>query len=153
MPTLDDIYHKFGFASEAAQLLETQLGNMLFAASAIEGGLLAAPDVARAEDLISSVNRHTLGQLLKSLRKSHEPIDNLEALLTRALAERNRLVHSFYREHNFRKNSEEGRALMMIDLECIHDVLLEAYTAVLRLSGVDLADSEGCDIPTRHLPI
>ncbi len=29
MPALEDVYGKFGFAAEAAQLLETQLGNML----------------------------------------------------------------------------------------------------------------------------
>lgn len=37
MPTLDDVYCKFGFASEAAQLLETELGNMLLIAGATEG--------------------------------------------------------------------------------------------------------------------
>lgn len=31
MPGLDDIYRKFGEAAEAAQLLETELGNMLVA--------------------------------------------------------------------------------------------------------------------------
>jgi hypothetical protein len=29
MLTLDDVYSKFGEAAEAAQLLETELGNML----------------------------------------------------------------------------------------------------------------------------
>jgi hypothetical protein len=29
MPTLDDIYRKFGEVSEAAQLVETELGTML----------------------------------------------------------------------------------------------------------------------------
>ena len=29
MPNLDDVYRKFGETSEAAQLLETELGNIL----------------------------------------------------------------------------------------------------------------------------
>jgi hypothetical protein len=29
MPTLDDVFRKFGETAEAAQLLETELGNLL----------------------------------------------------------------------------------------------------------------------------
>ena len=35
MPTLDDVYRKFGEASEAAQLLETELGTMLLTVGAV----------------------------------------------------------------------------------------------------------------------
>jgi hypothetical protein len=31
MPTLNEVYRKFGEVAEAAQLLETELGNMLIA--------------------------------------------------------------------------------------------------------------------------
>ena len=51
---------------------------------------------------------------------------------------RNRLSHSFYREHNFRRNSGDGRALMMQDLETIHAVILEAYKQLMLLQGTDL---------------
>ena len=59
----------------------------------------------------------------------------------------------FTREHNFRRNSDEGRALMLQDLEGIHSALLDAYKAVLALSGVDLDAASGMQLPTRHLPI
>jgi hypothetical protein len=36
-------------------------------------------------------------------------------------------------QHNFRRNSEEGRARMLDDLESIHDTLLHAYKAVMLL--------------------
>jgi hypothetical protein len=46
---------------------------------------------------------------------------------------------------------------MLKDLEQIHDVLLEAYKAVMLLSGVDLdalaKEGKGKILPTSHLPI
>lgn len=153
MPSLDDVYLKFGFASETAQLLETELGNMLLTAGAIDAGLIESPDAKRAADLLTFINRQTLGQLLKSLNQSTDSLTELEAVLSRALEERNRLSHSFYREHNFRRNSEEGRAVMMKDLDSIHDTILDAYKAVMRLSGIDLEKVTSGVLPTRHAPI
>ena len=66
---------------------------------------------------------------------------------------RNRLSHSFYREHNFRRNSDEGRALMVQDLGAIHSALLDAYKAVLALDGIDLDSMGDVSLPTRHVPI
>ncbi len=99
------------------------------------------------------VNRQTLGQLLKSLGRTNDSIDQLEDVLKEALRQRNRLSHSFYRQHNWRRNSEEGRAVMMDDLETIHDSILVAYKAVMRLSGIDLDAVTLERLPTGHLPI
>jgi len=114
---------------------------------------LTAPNPERASDLLAIINRHTLGQLLKSLNDKTQSLDELESLLSKALEERNRLLHSFYRQHNFRRNSDEGRALMLKDLESIHDALLDAYKAIMLLSGVDLDAPGEYKAPTRHLPI
>jgi len=153
VPTLDDVYRKFGFASEAAQLLETELGNMLLMAGVVEADLIDNPDPSRAAELVTFINRQTLGQLINSLNRSTDSLEELESLLTHALKERNRLSHSFFREHNFRRNSEEGRAVMMADLESIHAAILEAYKAVMLLSGVDLDEAVLKGLPTRHVPI
>ncbi|HVA16441.1 MAG TPA: hypothetical protein VMV59_01880 [Candidatus Dormibacteraeota bacterium] len=153
MPSLDDVYRKFGETAEAAQLIETELGTMLLAARCTEEGLLENKNPARATDILGSVNRHTLGQLFKDLKNHAQSLDVLEDLLLRALKERNRLFHSFYRKHNFRRNSDEGRALMLEDLEVIHSVLLEAYRAIMKLSGVDLDAMTSVKLPKRHLPI
>jgi hypothetical protein len=138
VPTLDDIYRKFGETAEAAQLLETQLGTMLLLSRGAEDALFTDPNPELASNLHSTINRHTLGQLIKGLNSMPQSLDALESLLSNALQERNRLFHSFYRHHNFRRNSGEGRAPMLKDLESIHDTLLRAYKAVMLLSGVDL---------------
>jgi hypothetical protein len=44
VPTLDDVYRKFGETAEAAQLLETQLGNMLLLSHGAEAGLFTEPN-------------------------------------------------------------------------------------------------------------
>jgi hypothetical protein len=153
MPTLDDLYRKFGETAEAAQLLETELGNLLMMARCIDEGLLENKNPARAADILDCVNRNTLGQLLKNLNNRTQSLDALDTLLIKARDERNRFSHSFYREHNFRRNSDEGRALMLADLETVHSALLDAYKAVLALSGLNVDEMAEMQPPTRHLPI
>jgi len=157
MPTLDDVYRKFGQAAEAAQLLETQLGTMLLLTCGLQDGLLTDPNPDRAHDLYMTINRQTLGQLVKGLNDQTQSVDRLESLLAHALKERNRFFHSFYRQHNFRRNSDEGRALMLKDLEAIHDALIDAYKAVMLLDGVDLDALVATEVeysaPTDHVSI
>ena len=153
MPSLDDVYRKFGAASEAAQLLETELGNIFLFAGAVDQNLIEEPDEERATTLYNKINRQSLGQLLHGLRNSSESVDHLEGLLAKALKARNWLAHSFYRQHNFRRNSEDGRAKMLEDLAIIHHDLLDAYKAVMRLSGVDLDKVALDQLPTDHVPI
>jgi hypothetical protein len=153
MPTLEDVYQKFGFASEAAQLLETELGTILFMSGAIEKNLIEEQDPDAATALYNSINRKTLGQLLKGVKNTSMSVDHLEELLSKSLKERNRLAHSFYRQHNFRRNSEDGCQIMLNDLEKIHDVLLEAYKAVMLLSGIDLDKASPSNSPKGHVPI
>lgn len=153
MPTLDDVYWKFGYAAEAAQLLETELGTMLIIHGVVEENLVNQPDPNRAAELFRQIDKHTLGQLIIKLKVKNQSIANLEDVLAKALDERNRLFHSFYRQHNFRRNSDEGRQQMFDDLESIHKMLLNAYKAVMLLSGVDLDKVSATDLPTKHLPI
>jgi hypothetical protein len=153
MPTIDDVYRKFGDASEAAQLLETELGNALLELRAVEHDLLNNPKPDLAGEILKQINRSTLGSLLRNLTEKTSRFEKGAELLANALAERNRLAHSFYRQHNFRRNSEDGRAVMLADLEEIHSCILQAYEMVLLLGGVDLGALQGAALPTRHLKI
>ena len=114
---------------------------MLLHLNIVDEGLLSTPNPERATAIYKTINRSTLGQVIKKLKSNAQSIDGLdglENLLSDALVERNRLSHSFYRQHNLRRNSGEGRALMMADLDSIHTKLLDAYKAVMLLSGIDL---------------
>ena len=157
MPTLDDVYRKFGETSEAAQLLETELGTLLLVHRCIDAGLLENPDPSRATPIYDQISKQTLGRLIQSLGKVGASTVGLEQLLSDARVSRNRLAHSFYLKHNLRRNSDDGREVMLSDLEAIHKNLLDAYKAVLLLAGVDLeklvaAQGDGA-LPSGHLAI
>ncbi len=152
-PSLNDVYCKFGEVSEAVQLLETELGNLLLFSKAIEERLFVRKDRDVAKQILDKVNKSTLGQLLLQLRGNNEGLDKLNDILTIAKFERNRLIHSFYRQHNLRRNSVTGRLLMMQDLELIHDKVIMAYKEVSKLS-VGYTDKVKLEeLPTDYLPI
>lgn len=157
MATLDEVYRKFGEAFEAAQLLETELGTLLLEHKCIDAGLLENSDPVSATAIYDQINKRTLGQLIRSFGSIGDSIGNLEQVLDDALASRNRMAHSFYLRHNFRRNSDEGRDVMLRDLEMIHENILEAYKAVLLLSGVDIekfaVELPDLPLPAGHLPI
>ena len=159
MATFQELYAKFGETAEAAQLMEHELGNMLLEIEAEQKNLFTEIDVNRAKELIDNINSHTLGRLLKHLGQQTDLIDPLQAQLQFALAERNRLTHTFFRQHNLRRNSDGGRAKMLEDLEMLHATLLNAVVALMKLRGIDLeAISEELgdallELPSTHLPI
>ena len=84
MPTLDDVYRKFGEASEAAQLLETALGTLLVH-KCIDAGLFENPDPSRATAIYDQINKQTLGRLIRSLGKGRAdfPTEKAEPVLVR----------------------------------------------------------------------
>ncbi len=155
MPSIDDVHREFGSASETAQLLETELGTLLFEK---QGEALDLLDGTRSEDaqvLMASVNRSTLGQLIFKLQEvAGDQFAHASEQLAKALAARNRLVHSFFLKHNFRRNTSKGCAIMLADLEKIHEAVLVAYKLMLKISGFDL-DAMGLPpaLPTTHLKL
>ena len=152
MPNLEDVYRKFGETSEAAQLLETELGNILLFIQGKKANLILEPNKKLASDILQKINKSTLGQLLKKLGKSTSSLKKLNGLLQKALKERNRLSHTFYRQHNFRRNTENGCAAMIEDLEFIHTTILDAYIAIMAIQGIDVG-KENIPLPTKHVPI
>jgi hypothetical protein len=152
MANLDDVYRKFGETAEAAQLLETELGNILLIKEGSEIGLFEDQDEELARNILRKIERSTLGALLKSIEKKVGGPEVTKTIFEKALSERNRLSHSFYREHNFRRNSPEGCEIMLQDLEKIHEAILDAYKITLALSGIDV-ESLDLPLPTKHVPI
>ena len=138
MPTMDDIYRKFGDASEAAQLLETELGTHLLILQADEIDAFLGDRGEEATEILRRINRSTLGQVLRKLKGGHPQFNDADGVFAAALAARNRLAHSFYRRHGLGKFSDEGRVRMLEDLKQIHTTLLEAYKLALALGGIDI---------------
>lgn len=127
MATRDELYAKFGITAEAAQLFETELGTLLLCARGLESGWHLVPDGASGRELLREIDRSTLGGLLTKLKRHVEVDDHLSARFTSALAARNRLNHGFYERHSFKIQTDEGRDVMMADLEALHDELFTAW--------------------------
>lgn len=153
MPTLHDVYAKFGEAAEAAQLLETELGNLLLAAAIEAHGFRKTQNKALAKKILGDIDRKTMGQLIQALKNTNVPDEALQDLLAKALSERNRLNHSFYRAHNFRRNTEHGRMIMLADLKAIHECILTAYSAVLPIADVEIPEEILLKAQSGHLPL
>ncbi|GAB6910157.1 conserved hypothetical protein [Desulfosarcina cetonica] len=152
MTSLDDVYRQFGETAEAAQLLEVELGNIAIMHNLLDKNLIDEKSPDAAASIFQKINRSTLGQLLKQVGKSTDYIDEIYSKLDNALKVRNRLSHSFYREHNFRRNTEDGRLIMLNDLVKMHDLILDAYRELLEISNSEIFDFD-YPIPKEHINI
>jgi hypothetical protein len=119
-PDLYELYAQVGIASEIAQVLEVEAGNLALAYLTlfVKPGQQVTPaetDVFRA--VIEDVNRKTLGTMFRHLRGIATINPALLAIMDKALERRNYLTHHFFRTHNFAIQSAAGRAVMMKDLE------------------------------------
>ena len=153
MPNRDDVYRLFGETSEAAQLLETELGNILLVIQGTEANLFFGDRQSEAAEILRRINKSSLGQLLRKLQQKGQISEHAANLFARALAERNRLSHSFFLQHNFSLNSPGGCRIMLQDLESIHDTLQNAHKVALLISGIDLDSLRLTGLPTKRLPL
>ena len=135
MATLEEVHRKFGEVSMDAQLLEHELGTLNLEHKYNDTGLFENPDPNKATEIEKKINKRTFGTLKKNLEQDGESVEHIKQLLDNAVESRNRLTHRFYAYHKC--DSDNGRDVMLRDLEAIHKVLLEAFKEVLRLSGID----------------
>ncbi len=133
MTTLDNVYRKFGQASEAAQLLEVELVNVCLDYGFKSGQCV--DDMRKEFDLI---DRFTLEKLIKRLKSLGVINEENCVLIEKAKEARNDLSHNFYRRHGFRRLSEEGCQIMLENLEELHWKIFEGYRHVLLLSNIDI---------------
>jgi len=126
---LYELYAEFGIASEKAQLLEVDAGNVALSYFA----LFIKPDAITPEitdffiKIINDINKKTFGQLLKIIRTQMSIDKFIEVTITNALDKRNYLSHHFFRTHNFAINNELGRDEMILELKEIQNILDEAH--------------------------
>src|SRR4029079_1537839 len=67
MPTLEQVFCKFGEVAEATQLLETDLGTMMLHFKGVEHDLYAGDKSELATEICNQINKSTLGQLLRQV--------------------------------------------------------------------------------------
>ena len=153
MPSLEDLFAKFGETAEAGQLLEVELGNILLSDAGKLHGFDKVQNKVLARKIVEEIDRRTLGQLIQALRKRRTVPARFEMELEVALSDRNRLNHSFYMEHNLRKNSDQGRALMLADLGAIHENILNAYLTASTFSDINISPEALTSAQTGHLKL
>jgi hypothetical protein len=117
----EEVYCKFGIAAEAAQLFETDLGTLLLAVKGLDNGWHVHPNPKSARKVADQIDACTLGALLARLKERIVVDEQLEATFSSGLKARNRLMHEFFERHNFKIQSEDGRDLMIADLEGLHE--------------------------------
>lgn len=137
MATLDTVYWKFGYASEAAQLLEVELINVL-----IEYEINQGVEIPSLKKQFLEMDKFTLGRLDSILKKKGLADNETLQHVSLALTARNYLAHEFYRTHNFGKDTPQGRQKMFDDLKKVHVTIFEAYRKVLLISGIEIPPLE-----------
>lgn len=131
-----ELYAKYGIAAEAAQLFETELGTLLLGLRGLENDWHVLPDGAAAREALENIDRSTLGRLLSNLKR-HVTVDSdLEESFAFALKARNQLMHGFFERHNFRIRTEDGRKMMIADLDRLHGACFEAWRAASILTTI-----------------
>ncbi len=142
MPTMDDVFRKFGEVAEASQLLETEVGNCIFGVSPAD-----LTDTKKAELWRWINGKATLGAQIIRLKSqptgySFEISEEVSRLLDSARDDRNYICHSFYLKHNLRKFEEIGREFMILDLCKRHVTILRAWQALLKMTGTTIDISQ-----------
>ena len=151
MATRENVYCKFGITAEAAQLLETSLGTLLLSVEGLLNGWHEGTHGEEAAVALERIERRTVGTLLKELQKLVKFEGDLPALFSSALKTRNRLIHGFYERHDFKIQTDEGRDVMMADLEEMHTELFNAWRVAeamcnpIHLKVDELTDYDGFD--------
>lgn|GEM_PF-1297603 len=143
-PDLYELYAQFGMASEAAQVLEVEAGNLALAylAMSVEPTRVTPEETEVFRAVIEDVNRKTLGAMFRHLRGIAQIDPALTAVMDRALERRNYLTHHFFRTHNFAIQNAHGQSEMIGELRQIsadlyrgHQILSVMTDCVNHLAG------------------
>jgi hypothetical protein len=114
------VYAHFGLAVYLAQVLEHGLANALMCTELLPRR--AGKPVPRKQweeefnAFMEQQFKHTLGRLIQRLESITSVPDDLEDLLTEALAKRNFLAHHYFRERAEPLMSHSGREQMIAEL-------------------------------------
>jgi hypothetical protein len=127
MTTREELYARAGRGLEICQLLEKDIGTALLALD----GLITRSHLKPIPDeylrLREAVDRQTLGTSLRQMRARLKLQEDLEAVLSGALAARNDLAHQFFSRHALKVMDPDGRTEMLAYLNGLLVVLERGY--------------------------
>ena len=138
MDTLDpeshqirEVYARYGLALYQAQSVERELAILL----ATEYGP-GTMEITRSQysELLESHFANTLGSLIAHVRKTVSVPDDLEKLLLEALEKRNWLTHRYFWERAGHFVRQEGRHMMLCELQQAIDVFEELDSRLTRIT-------------------
>jgi hypothetical protein len=139
MATRAELYEKFGWTAEAAQLFETDLGTIVLGAEGLRNDWHTKPDPSTALAFYMKIGRLTLGSLLRQTRSLVTFDDEMITIFEAGLEARNLLTHGFFERHGDKIQTDEGRDSMIVDLESLHEKLFNAWQIAQAVSSAMLS--------------
>ncbi|HEY2034453.1 MAG TPA: hypothetical protein VGH02_12275 [Rhizomicrobium sp.] len=116
-----ELYAEFGIASEKAQVLEVEAGNVAlsYLTLFVNTDQICAEEGEMFRKVVDDVNRKTLGTLLQHIKSIGTFDPSILQVVDDALERRNYLTHKFFRTHNFAIFDVAGRKAMVEELRDI----------------------------------
>ncbi|WP_390240634.1 hypothetical protein [Vibrio sp. R78045] len=128
---MNEVYKKFGEASELAQLLEHELGTLLIRILGVAPNLVTdKPELAWT--LLDDEHRPALNLFIRQQKGQHQ-----EELVMQALNESFKALHGLHHGF-FRRYHGSSETEMLEALEAVVMSLWQGYRSVMLLSGVDI---------------
>ena len=132
---LFSVYCYYGFAAHRAQELEQTLINLAAFLQLERPSLRTQTFLA---DPYAKLDRGTMGQVIKALKKLLDFDSSLDAQLCKALEARNQLAHRFFANEE-RLLTASGREQMISELRNLSSVITKANSAARQLLVTALA--------------
>ena len=124
-----EVYARYGLAAYRAQVFDHGLVNLLAIAASIDEGASLAEIDNKFELLFAKTTGALVTTAAKESRLGAEDI----ALCRSAVAERNRLVHHFFREHAENFFTESGQQRIVDDADRVGELMGNADSACHRV--------------------
>ncbi|UTH73176.1 hypothetical protein [Chromobacterium sp. IIBBL 290-4] len=120
-----DVYAHFGLAMYLAQCLEQSIFIHLMFFDFFPKNINTFKDPTHWEQEFNKYESQELGKpmgrLIQKMKDAGQPTDEIKAMLSTALLQRNRLAHTYFSEQSFNFMSKDGRDEMISELESIQN--------------------------------
>lgn len=111
---IKEVYAHYGLTMYQAQCVERALCILLASGKA---PILKSITKYDYDNILNTLFKHTLGGLIKEMRKDMEIVDDFEKNIEKALEKRNWLAHNYFWERAGHFMTFEGRNFMLKELQ------------------------------------